>query len=634
MDPTNTPLPSALPQWAQPLPPQQPQAGYPPLTLGVTDPSHPLYQPPVQPFVDQGPPTQPQFYQPTPGQMSQPQYPAQPAPMQAMPIMNSAMPAMPMQPLAVNDPSPVPSPVQLDPKTQILERLKGSVNVLVTVSPNPSVDQLAAAIGFTLVLNKLKKHGTAVFSGETPSTIEFLQPEKNIEKNTDTLQDFIVSLDKAKADKLRYKIEDKYVKIFITPYHTALSKGDLEFGHGDLNVDVIVALGVGKKDQLDQAIVAHGRILHDATIISITKEPGDDIGTINWHVPQASSFSEILVGLSDSMKSEGSELFDEQIATAFLTGIVAETDRFSNERTTPQTMTTSAVLMRAGANQQLIATHLDEPEPIPETKPVPVAEDATLPLVGPNIYRPMPAAIVPTANPAADEVPAPSVDGELTIHHSGIPDSTMSKGDNMVSEFDDIEEEQQLSEIDIDNDGIMRTKEDTQPANQPIPPESPKEEELPEETPLAPQSEDQPANEEPVPIEEPGVLPTIVVPETPAPTVDMLAAGRGSIAPPKVTRFAPQPQPRNLVDTQTEVDNSDQTLEQIEQAVHSPHLANTFTSTPTPPPVATPQQADNSGPIQALNAMLMDIDTGNDDSTSSDAGSPPPVPPPYTPQPV
>ncbi len=107
-------------------------------------------------------------------------------------------------------------------KQAIVDRLKQSNNILVTVSSNPSVDQLAACIGLTLALNKMGKHATAVFSGTVPSTIEFLQPEKTLEKNTDSLRDFIIALDKAKADKLRYKVEDKVVKIFITPYKNTI----------------------------------------------------------------------------------------------------------------------------------------------------------------------------------------------------------------------------------------------------------------------------------------------------------------------------------------------------------------------------------------------------------------------------
>src|SRR5687767_1315359 len=167
-------------------------------------------------------------------------------------------------------------------RQQAAERIKQANNILVTVSNNPSVDQLAACIGLTLALNKMGKHGTAVFSGQVPSTLEFLQPEKTIEKNTDSLRDFIISLDKSKADKLRYKVEDTVVKIFITPYRTSIGQEDLQFSQGDFNVDVVVALGVHEKEDLDQAITAHGRILHDATVATINTKKGSELGSLYW----------------------------------------------------------------------------------------------------------------------------------------------------------------------------------------------------------------------------------------------------------------------------------------------------------------------------------------------------------------
>jgi nanoRNase/pAp phosphatase (c-di-AMP/oligoRNAs hydrolase) len=131
-----------------------------------------------------------------------------------------------------------------DQKQQLIDKLQSATNILVTVSSNPSVDQLAACIGLTVALNKMDKHATAVFSGDIPETIEFLKPEATIEKNTDSLRDFIIALDKTKADKLRYKVEDKVVKIFITPYRTSISEDDLNFSQGDFNVDAVLALGV------------------------------------------------------------------------------------------------------------------------------------------------------------------------------------------------------------------------------------------------------------------------------------------------------------------------------------------------------------------------------------------------------
>lgn len=263
-----------------------------------------------------------------------------------------------------------------NPKQQLVERLKQANNVLVTVSANPSVDQLSAAIGLTLLLNHLDKHATAVFSGEVPNTLEFLKPEETLEKNTDSLRDFIISLDKAKADKLRYKVEDKMVKIFITPYRTSLTEADLVFGQGDFNVDVVVALGVQEKDDLDQAIISHGRILHDAVVATVNTVMSGQLGSINWVDAKASSLSEMLVPVCQELKADS---LDSQMATAFLTGIVAETQRFSNEKTSSDTMSISAKLMSAGANQQLVATKLEQPAeaPKPADNPeVAQAEDA------------------------------------------------------------------------------------------------------------------------------------------------------------------------------------------------------------------------------------------------------------------
>jgi hypothetical protein len=311
------------------------------------------------------------------------------------------------------------------PQQQVIERLRTAVNVLVTVSNNPSVDQLAAAIGTTLMLNKLGKHATAVFSGQVPSTIQFLKPEATLEKNTDSLRDFIVSLDKSKADKLRYKVEENVVKIFITPYRTSLSEQDLNFSQGDFNVDVVLALGVSEREQLDQAIISHGRILHDATVITVSAGQGNaSLGAINWLDTNASSLCEMLVGVGDTLQAG---LLDNQIATAFLTGLVAQTERFRNDKTTPKIMTLAAQLMAAGANQQLIAAQLDH------------AVEATL----------KPAEAAPVAIPAPDATP----DGSLSIDHTALPAADIEVKEEAQAE--ESKPEENTAQIAIDEHGNL-----------------------------------------------------------------------------------------------------------------------------------------------------------------------------------
>ncbi|MBC7764198.1 hypothetical protein H7Y29_00635 [Microbacteriaceae bacterium] len=252
-------------------------------------------------------------------------------------------------------------------KQQIVDRIKETSTILVTVNSNPSVDELSGALGITLLLNKLNKHATAVFSGAVPPAIEFLNPEKTFENTVDSLRDFIIALDKEKADHLRYKVVDDMVKIFITPYKTTISEKDLDFSQGDYNVETVLAIGVQSEEDLDKALESHGRILHDATVASLSLGSTTSLGGLEWVDTKASSYSEMLVSLAQSLKQDKT-LLDEQIATAFLTGIVAATDRFSNEKTSPDTMTLAANLMAAGANQQLIATKLEEDDEISNPK--------------------------------------------------------------------------------------------------------------------------------------------------------------------------------------------------------------------------------------------------------------------------
>jgi len=520
-------------------------------------------------------------------------------------------------------------------KQQVVERLQQANNILVTVSSNPSVDQLAACIGLTLTLNKLGKHATAVFSGAVPSTIEFLQPEKTIEKNTDSLRDFIIALDKSKADKLRYKVEDRMVKIFITPYRTSITGKDLDFSQGDFNVDVVVAIGVHAQNDLDQAITAHGRILHDATVMTMNVKPGGELGSVNWLDVGASSLSELGVQLINDLDPK---LMDGQIATAFLTGIVAETERFSNNKTSPQTMSISAELMSAGANQQLVATKLEEPAPAPQPAPIPQLPDQN----------------AGDKKPEPVEPPKPD-DGTIEIAHDGekSPGQELPDVPEPPKPEPEEEPEAQAPQIHIDDQGQLRPfgeKHNEEPTIEPKPVED---EILPPITPLPgikhdegsrlltdpepallgsspltanalPGDEDEPStdplslpsvgllNREPLPSQQadkinPNPI-NVIAPPAPASGPAPAFGQEPHFNNPGVTPLggsqpfmSPQP-----------ADNATKTLSQLEEDVKSPHLAQPAPSMPFAPPtpvfqppaptVVTPTQTPSvSTPGEATN---------------------------------
>jgi hypothetical protein len=152
--------------------------------------------------------------------------------------------------------------------SEIASRISESHNILVTLSADPSVDEISAAIGLTLYLDRIGKRVTAIYSGITPNALEFLKPEDTFEQKADMLQDFVIAINKDKADHLRYKLDGDYVKIFITPYRSSISSDDLEFTYGDFNIDLVIALDVSNVSDLAAALREHGRIVHDAPVIN------------------------------------------------------------------------------------------------------------------------------------------------------------------------------------------------------------------------------------------------------------------------------------------------------------------------------------------------------------------------------
>ena len=243
---------------------------------------------------------------------------------------------------------------------QIIAKLKESESILIAVNDNPTVDELASALALTLAINKSGKHATAVASGEMPDALTFLRPEKTFENSVDSLRDFIIALNKEKADHLRYKLVGDHVKIFITPYRAVISEKDLEFEQGDFNVDFVLAVGVRDKEHLDGALAAHGKIFHDATVGILTiGEDHSDLNGINWHNENASSLSELTIKIIESLDKKS---LSQPVATALLTGIVSQTDRFSNAKATAEVMSLSAKLISAGADQQLVVSKIREAE--------------------------------------------------------------------------------------------------------------------------------------------------------------------------------------------------------------------------------------------------------------------------------
>ena len=242
---------------------------------------------------------------------------------------------------------------------QVAEKIKHGTNILIALSKDPNLDEISAAIALAIILDQQKKHVTAIYSGKTPNALEFLKPEETFQKDTSSLQDFIIALNKSKADHLTYQIDGDYVKIFITPYKRQVTKEDLEYSYGDYNVDLVIVFNVNAGSEIDSALSEYGRIMHDATAINITSGVPGHFADLEWSDPSKSSVCEMVYDLINVLAIDN---ISQEVATALLTGILSATERFANNRTKPTTMAVASKLMEAGADQQLISSNILKPE--------------------------------------------------------------------------------------------------------------------------------------------------------------------------------------------------------------------------------------------------------------------------------
>lgn len=285
---------------------------------------------------------------------------------------------------------------------RVVEKIKASENILIALSKNPNIDEISAALGLAMILDTMRKHVTAIFSGQVPNVLQFLKPEETFEKTTNSLQDFIIALSKDKVDHISYKIEGDFVKVYVTPYKATIGQADLSMSHGDYNVDLVICFNVISGDEIDPALSEYGRIMHDATAINLTVDTPGRFAELEWQDSNVSSISEMIVGLADRL---GLASFSEQVATALLTGIVASTDHFSNPRTSSNTMSIASKLMSFGANQQLISSQIMEKIKTPDeakalATPVATESQSTEAPVAPNPPVASVAPVMPTTSVA------------------------------------------------------------------------------------------------------------------------------------------------------------------------------------------------------------------------------------------
>jgi nanoRNase/pAp phosphatase (c-di-AMP/oligoRNAs hydrolase) len=179
------------------------------------------------------------------------------------------------------------------------------------------------------------------------------------------LRDFIITLNtgKTKADALRYDMDDKALRIYVTPKSGFFEASDVTTTAGTFAYDTIVTLDLPNLENLGELHRSNAEFFYHTPVINIDHNSANTrYGHINLVDLTASSVSEIIFGL---IKTLNEQWLDEHIATNLLTGIISKTKTFQNQGVTPRSLAIASHLMAAGARRDEIIRNLYQTKNIP-----------------------------------------------------------------------------------------------------------------------------------------------------------------------------------------------------------------------------------------------------------------------------
>ena len=246
----------------------------------------------------------------------------------------------------------------LSPKEQIIDQITKSETILLCVNKNPNGDALGAAFGLYLALKRLGKKTDVVSPTAILEKYSFLPSSNLITHKLEGARDYIFTVDikKDKLQQLRYEVQDNKLKIFITAKSGDLDEKNAVLESSKFKYDLIIILGTSDLENLGDIYDNNPELFYEAPVINIDNNPSNEyFGKINLVDVAISSTSEMVYNLITDLDEK---LFNDQIATNLLAGIISKTNSFQNKNTTPKAFLAAASLITKGANKEDIIRYL------------------------------------------------------------------------------------------------------------------------------------------------------------------------------------------------------------------------------------------------------------------------------------
>lgn len=242
---------------------------------------------------------------------------------------------------------------------QIFKTIETSENILITFSRDYNGDNLSSAVALFLFLKKLNKKAEIVCDDfKLKNSYIFLPQIKEIKNCLENLRNFIISLNisKTKINEISYDVKGNELEFVISPKDGFFEESDITSKSSGFKYDLVFTVGTTDLEKLANVYDRDTEFFYKTPIINIDNNAeNENYGQINLIKLTASSTAEILF---EMMSENNSNLIDEEIATALLSGIISTTRNFKTNNVAPNTLHIASKLISAGAKRAEIVQNL------------------------------------------------------------------------------------------------------------------------------------------------------------------------------------------------------------------------------------------------------------------------------------
>jgi phosphoesterase RecJ-like protein len=242
---------------------------------------------------------------------------------------------------------------------QIFEAIRRSSAPLLVLPRGAGADGYASAIGFSKLIKDLDKPVEIVAAdGTAPVNLAFLPDLEQIKPAVKNLRGLTVELDTSRTPLQDFRHEEKDGRFFVsfTPRQGLWNEKDVRVSHGAYRHDLIICLGAPDLEACAHLYHEHKDFFFRTPIINIDHSPGNEyFGQINHVDLTAAAIGEVCFEIITAVNPT---LLNEEMATAFLTGIIAKTRSFRTPRLSPKNLETASKLIALGGRREEIVRHL------------------------------------------------------------------------------------------------------------------------------------------------------------------------------------------------------------------------------------------------------------------------------------